>query len=94
MNKAEMLEAVERQTKLRPTHVRSIVNAIFDPTGGVIAKQLKKGGKVTIAGFGTFERRTHKAREVSSVFTDKTVVVKARKLPAFRAGVSFKEALR
>jgi DNA-binding protein HU-beta len=94
MNKAEMLEALRRQTKLRPTHVKRVVDAIFDPQNGVISKQVKKGGKVTIAGFGTFDRRSHKARDVNSVFTGRTVKVKARKIPGFRAGVSFKDALR
>ena len=31
MNKAEMLEALQKQTKLRPTHVKRVVDAIFDP---------------------------------------------------------------
>lgn len=94
MNKAQMLNALQRQTKLRPTHVKRVVDAIFDPDDGVIARQLKKGGKVTLAGFGTFDRRNHRAREVNSVFTGRTVKVKARKLPGFRAGVSFKEAMK
>ncbi len=94
MNKAELLEALQRQTKMRPTHVKRVVDAIFDPREGVISKQVKKGGKVTIAGFGTFDRRNHKAREVNSVFTGRTVKVKARRIPGFRAGVSFKEAMR
>jgi DNA-binding protein HU-beta len=94
MNKAEMLEALQKQTKLRPTYVKRVVDAIFDPVDGVIAKQVKKGGKVTIAGFGTFDRRSHKARQVSSVFTGTTVKVKARRIPGFRAGVSFKDAVR
>jgi DNA-binding protein HU-beta len=94
MNKAELLEALEKQTKLRPTYVKRVVDALFDPREGVIARQIKRGGKVTIAGFGTFDRRSHKARDVNSVFTGKTVKVKARRIPGFRAGVSFKEALR
>jgi len=94
MNKAQMLNALQRQTKLRPTHVKRVVDAIFDPEDGVIARQLKKGGKVTLAGFGTFDRRNHRAREVNSVFTGRTAKVKARKLPGFRAGVSFKEAMK
>ena len=57
MNKAELLEALQRQTKLRPTHVKRVVDAIFDPVDGVISRQIKRGGKVTIAGFGTFDRR-------------------------------------
>lgn len=94
MNKAEMLEALQKQTKLRPTHVKRVVDAIFDPEDGVISRQIRRGGKVTIAGFGTFDRRNHKAREVNSVFTGRTVRVKARKLPGFRAGVSLKDAMR
>jgi len=94
MNKAELLEAVQRQTRLRPTHVKRVVDAIFDPRNGVISKQVKRGGKVTIAGFGTFDRRSHRAREVNSVFTGRTVKVKARKIPGFRAGVSFKDAMK
>ena len=91
MNKAELLEALQRKTKLRPTHVKRVVDAIFDPVEGVISRQIKRGGKVTIAGFGTFDRRSHKARDVNSVFTGRTVKVKARKIPGFRAGVSFKD---
>jgi DNA-binding protein HU-beta len=94
MNKAELLEALQKQTRLRPTHVKRVVDAIFDPEDGVISRQIRKGGKVTIAGFGTFDRRTHKAREVNSVFTGRTVKVKARKIPGFRAGVSFKDAMK
>jgi DNA-binding protein HU-beta len=94
MNKAELLEALQKQTRLRPTHVKRVVDAIFDPEDGVISRQIKRGGKVTIAGFGTFDRRTHKAREVNSVFTGRSVKVKARKIPGFRAGVSFKEAMK
>jgi DNA-binding protein HU-beta len=94
MNKAEMLEALQKQTKLRPTHVKRVFDAIFDPSEGVISKQIKRGGKVTIAGFGTFDRRNHKARDVNSVFTGRTVKVKARRLPGFRAGVSLKDAMR
>ena len=47
MNKAELLETLTRQTKLRPTHVKRVVDAIFDPQDGVISRQVKRGGKVT-----------------------------------------------
>jgi DNA-binding protein HU-beta len=95
MNKAELLAAVEKQTKLRPSYVKRAVDAIFDPVDGVIAKQLKKGSKVTIAGFGTFDTRTHKARQVKSPFvTGNPVSIGKRRLPGFRAGVSLKAKLR
>jgi nucleoid DNA-binding protein len=45
MNKAELLNALQRQTKLRPTHVKRVVDAIFDPVDGVISRQIKRGGK-------------------------------------------------
>jgi len=94
MNKAEFLVALVKQTKMRPTYVKRVVDAIFDPVDGVIAKQVKKGSKVTVAGFGTFDRRSHKGRTVSSTLTGTTVKIKARRLPGFRAGVSFKDAVR
>lgn len=94
MNKAEFLAAIEKQTKLRPTYVKRVVDAIFAPVDGVIAKNVKKGQKVTLAGFGTFDRRTHKARTVQSALTGTTVKVKTRKLPGFRAGVTFKDAIQ
>jgi len=94
MNKAEMLDALTRQTRLRPTHVKRVVDAIFDPEDGVIARQVRRGGKVTLAGFGTFDRRTHRGREVRSALTGTTVRVKTRKLPGFRAGVSLKNTVR
>lgn len=94
MNKAELLAAVTRQTRLRPTYVKRVVDAIFDPSDGVIARQVKKGGKVTIAGFGTFDRRTHRGREVKSALTGTVVRVKTRRLPGFRAGVSLKNTVR
>jgi nucleoid DNA-binding protein len=57
MNKAELLEAVQRQTKLRPTHVKRVVDAIFDPEDGVISRQVKRGGQASERSIAAITRR-------------------------------------
>lgn len=94
MNKAEMLQAVVKRTDLSPRDVKAVVDAIFHPGDGVLAKAMKKGDKVVIAGFGAFEQRKRSARTARNPQTGAPVKVKARKVPAFRAGASLKETVR
>ena len=94
MNKAELLEAVAKKTGVRPRDVKAVIDMLFHPGEGVIAKTIKKGDKISIAGFGTFERRARGARTARNPQTGATIKVKARKVPAFRAGASLKEAVR
>jgi DNA-binding protein HU-beta len=51
-----------------------------------IARTISKGGKVTLAKFGTFEGRQRSARTARNPRTGERVKVKARRTPAFRAG--------
>ena len=94
MNKAELLAAVIKKTGATPKHAKAVVDALFHPAEGSIAKWLKKGDKVTISGFGSFERRARNARKARNPQTGDTIKVKARKVPAFKAGASLKEAVR
>lgn len=94
MNKAEMLQAVVKRTDLSPRDVKAVVDAIFNPGDGVLAKAMKKGDRVVIAGFGAFEQRKRGARTARNPQTGAPVKVKARKVPAFRAGASLKETVR
>ena len=93
MNKAEMLEALQRQTKLRPTHVKRVVDAIFDPEDGVISRQIKRGGKVTIAGFGTFETRERAARTGRNPQTGEEIAIAASTSVGFKAAAQLKRAV-
>jgi DNA-binding protein HU-beta len=94
MNKAELLEAIVKRTDMSNRDVRAVVDAIFDPENGVIAKSVKKGEKVVIAGFGSFERRARAARKARNPQTGESIKVKARKVPGFRAGATFKETVK
>lgn len=94
MNKAEMLQAIVKRTDLSPRDVKTVFDAIFHPGEGVLAKAIKKGDKVVIAGFGSFEQRKRSARTARNPQTGDAIKVKARKVPAFRAGASLKETVR
>ena len=94
MNKAELLAAVSKRTGVSPRDAKKVVDAIFHPGEGIIVKTIKKGDKVVITGFGAFERRARGARKARNPQTGDTIKVKARKVPAFRAGASLKESVR
>ncbi len=93
MNKSELIEAVVDKTGSTKAEVARVVDAIFSVNGGVIAKTLKKGGRVQITGFGTFESRKRAARKGRNPKTGEVIKIKASKSPAFKAGKSFKDAL-
>lgn len=94
MNKAELLEALVKKTDLPARDVKAVVDALFHASEGVIARSIKKGEKVVIAGFGSFERRARGARTARNPQTGDAIKVKARKVPAFKAGTSLKETVR
>lgn len=93
MNKTQVVEALAKQTKLSRAQSSSIVDALFSTDGGIIARALKKGDKVSITGFGTFDVRKRKARTGRNPRTGATIKVPATKVPGFRSGASLKKAV-
>ena len=59
-----------------------------------IEKTVKKGNKVTLVGFGTFEARKRAARTGRNPQTGATLKIAAKKVPAFSAGKKFKELVK
>ena len=96
MNKADLIERITQRTGMTTRDVRVIVDAIFDPDPGVglIAAELKGGGKVAISGFGTFEARQRKARQGRNPHTGETLEIPSMMAPAFKAGKPLKETLK
>lgn len=96
MTKTELISRVAEKTGLAKTSVRAVLEAIVNskPGNGVVATELKKGGKVTISGFGTFFLRVRKARQARNPKTGATVKVAKRSYPAFKPSKSLKEALK
>ena len=94
MNKSELIQYVADEAELSRNKAASIVNLLFDPANGVIAKSIKKGEVVTITGFGTFEQRKRGARTFRNPQTGAPVKAKATKVPGFRAGATLKGTIR
>ena len=59
-----------------------------------IVDELKNGQKVQIVGFGTFESRERAARKGINPLTKQEISIPASKVPAFKAGKAFKDAVK
>ncbi len=90
MNKQDLVAAVAKQLGLTKAKASEIAELFFAPTG-VIASELRRGGKVAISGFGSFEARKRAAREWRDPRTGKAVNIKASMVPAFRASRALRD---
>ena len=89
MKKADLVEAIAKQTGLTKADANRALEATFE----VITKALKKGERVPVAGFGTFNVSKRKARERRNPQTGAAVKIPARKAVTFKAGTALKEAV-
>ena len=89
MNKSELVEAVAASTGGSKADAARNVEAVLD----TITTSLKKGDRVALTGFGTFEVRKRSARTARNPQTGETIKVKASKVPAFKAGAGLKGAV-
>lgn len=87
MNKEELVQEVAKKTKLPQKQVADVLTNLVD----TIQKTVSKGKKVTLVGFGTFERRKRAARVGRNPQTGKELKIPAKQVPAFSAGKKFKE---
>jgi DNA-binding protein HU-beta len=89
MNKTELIAAIAEQTQLPKKDTEATLKAFVD----VVAEELKKGGKVQLVGFGTFEVSERAAREGRNPQTGEAMQIKASKTPRFKAGKALKDQL-
>ena len=89
MNKTELVAAIADQAGISKKDAEKAVKAFTE----VVTKQLKKGEKVQLVGFGTFEVSKRAAREGRNPQTGKTMKIKASKAPKFKAGKALKDAV-
>jgi DNA-binding protein HU-beta len=90
VNKQDLIAAVAKRLDVTRARATEITEQFFAPDG-VIATELRRGGKVAISGFGNFETRRRAAREGRNPRTGKAITIKASMIPAFRAGKVLKE---
>ena len=89
MNKSELVAAIAEQTELTKKQAEAALKAFIDVT----SDELKKGGKVQLVGFGTFEVSERAARDGRNPQTGEAMQIKASKAPKFKAGSALKDAL-
>jgi DNA-binding protein HU-beta len=86
VNKAELIEALSGRLGDRKS-----ATAALDAVLSEIQNAVTKGDKVSITGFGVFEKRVRAARTARNPRTGEAVKVKKTSVPAFRAGASFRD---
>ena len=89
MNRTEFVAAVAENAEISKKDAEKAVKAFID----VVADELKKGEKVQLVGFGTFEVSTRAAREGRNPQTGETMKIAACKAPKFKAGKALKDAV-
>ena len=89
MNKTELIAAMAKKADLSKKDTEAALNAFTE----TIAKTLKKGDKVQLVGFGTFEVTKRAAREGKNPQTGAKIKIAACKAPKFKAGKALKDTV-
>ena len=89
MNKAELIDAIAKKTGASKKASEASINAIVE----TISAELKKGGKVQLVGFGSFEVRKRAARKGRNPQTGAEMKISASKAPVFKAGKALKDTV-
>lgn len=87
MNKTEFLKALAEKAELSGKQANSALNAFVS----IVEEELKKGEKIQLVGFGTFELKDKPEREGINPATGAKVKIPASKNPTFKMGKAFKE---
>ncbi len=99
MTKTELIDHVAEKTDMTKKDCDEIINATFDSIMNYLEeeseKEEEKRDKVQIIGFGSFEVRDRQEREGRNPQNpEETITIPARSVPVFRAGKTFKEAVK
>ena len=89
MNRKELVDAIQKHTLVSRADVDKVLGSLIQHTQVAV----KKGDRVSLVGFGTFERQDRKARTARNPRSGAPVKVKATKVPRFRAGQGFKDVV-
>ena len=86
MNRSELVEAVATATDLSQAEADRAIAAVLE----TIAASLARGENVTLAGFGSFERRERAARTGRNPQTGASIDIPATMAPAFKAATALR----
>ncbi|MBO6133933.1 MAG: HU family DNA-binding protein [Lachnospiraceae bacterium] len=89
MNKTELIAAMASKADIKRTDAEAALKAFMD----TVVAQLKKGDKVQLVGFGTFEVVKRAARNGRNPQTGDLMPIPASRAPKFKPGKAFKDAV-
>ena len=89
LNKSEMIDHIAKQADISKAAATRALEAMT----GAVKTTLKKGGSVSLVGFGTFAVGERAARTGRNPQTGASIKIKAAKVPKFRPGKALKDAL-
>ncbi|MBA3996490.1 MAG: DNA-binding protein HU [Candidatus Accumulibacter sp. 66-26] len=89
MNKSELIDQIAKSADISKAAAGRALDAMI----GSVKSSLKKGGSVTLVGFGTFHVGKRAARSGRNPRTGAAIKIKAAKVPKFRAGKGLKDAV-
>jgi len=89
MNKTELIDTAAETSGLSKSEISKALDSILDGISGAV----QQGDKVSLTGFGTFERRERAARTGRNPQTGEELQVAASKAPAFKPAKAFKDAV-
>ena len=89
MNKTELIEHIANNADIS----KAAAARALESTIEAVKKTLKKGGTVSLVGFGTFAVGKRAARTGRNPRTGETITIAASKVPGFKAGKALKDAV-
>ncbi|OFZ97735.1 MAG: DNA-binding protein HU [Betaproteobacteria bacterium RIFCSPLOWO2_02_FULL_62_17] len=89
MNKTEIIDHIAGSADIS----KAAAGRALEATVAAIKTAMRKGGSVTLVGFGTFYVGKRAARAGRNPRTGAAIKIKAAKVPKFRAGKALKDAL-
>jgi len=90
MNKAELIAALADKAAVSKKDAEAVLNAFVE----TVQETVKKGDKIQLVGFGSFETRERAARVGKNPQTGAEIKIPACKVPAFKAGKAFKDMVK
>lgn len=90
MNKGELVSKISEDLDMTQKQVDEVVTALLEEIKGQVAK----GEKITLTGFGTFQKRDRKGRTGRNPRTGEEIKIPPSSVPAFSAGKQFKDTVK
>ena len=90
MTKEELIAAVAKEAKITKVAAAKAIDSITDS----VTKELKRGGRISLTGFGTFSVAKRKARTGRNPRTGQVIRIAATRTAKFKAGSALKQAVK